>query len=92
MLDALQHLSAVAALAPSGAERPHNVVRAARLLGYADARSQALGYTRQSNEQREYARVLAALGAVFPQDVLARHMADGAAMPAEHAIELATAL
>jgi hypothetical protein len=91
-LVALQHVAAVAALAPSDRERPVPASLAARLLGYTDAAFIRLGYSRQSNEQRECERVLSALRETFAGADLATHLADGATMTAGQALELALSI
>lgn len=56
---ALQRLAAIAALGPSEtvAEATHNARRAARLIGFVDARIIKLGIRRDFTEQKEYERI-----------------------------------
>lgn len=85
---AMQHLAAVAALRQDDEVEtsPTRHARAARLLGYVDARLAALGAPRQFTEQQEYLRVLEALTRTFDQDALATRMAYGSTMTEESAI------
>jgi predicted ATPase/class 3 adenylate cyclase len=81
---ALQHLAATAALRPSddAADR----ARAARLLGYVDARLGALGTHREYTEEREYDSVLAALRESLGPLELERLRAEGGAWTEEAAV------
>jgi predicted ATPase/ribosome-binding protein aMBF1 (putative translation factor) len=89
---ALQHLAATKALRVGPAqERRRFCSQSARILGFVDARLAALGSGRLNNqEQREYDRVLAALGEAIGADSVAGLMADGAAMSEEEAVAEAT--
>jgi predicted ATPase len=87
-LVALQHVAAIAALAPRDVQRPARTLQAVRLIGYIDGCFTHLGYSRDSNEQREYDRVLAALRAAYADNALATHLADGATMNPDQAVEL----
>ena len=69
---ALQHLAAVAALKP-GEDR----ARAARLLGFADGRLNALEAQREYTEQQEYDRMLLAMRDAFAPDELTKLMDEG---------------
>ena len=82
---ALQHLAAIAALAPQTAlmELP----RAARLIGFVGARYAALGAAPEPTDRQEYNRVLAALRAAMPWNQLDLLLARGAEMSEEQAIE-----
>jgi len=82
---ALQHLAAIAALAPQTAlmELP----RAARLIGFVGARYAALGAAPEPTDRQEYNRVLAALRAAMPSNQLDLLLARGAEMSEEQAIE-----
>ncbi|MDQ2908487.1 MAG: NB-ARC domain-containing protein, partial [Candidatus Eremiobacteraeota bacterium] len=77
----LQHLGAVAALRPAGADAPQTTdrTRAARLLGYVDARLTALEAQREYTEQQEYDRMLAALRDALGGEQLAKLMHEGGA-------------
>ena len=92
---ALQHLAALAALRQYEAVEVEACQHqgAAKVLGYADARFQAMGAARLRNqEQQEYDRILVALyGALGPQ-ALADLMAAGAAMTEDQAVEAALSL
>jgi predicted ATPase len=87
---ALQHLMAAVVLRGD----PTDVARyrdCARVLGFVDARVAALGAPRGYTEQQEYDRVLDRLRARLAPDEVERELAAGAAMPEEHAIEIAEA-
>ena len=75
---ALQHLAAIAALRP-GADAPviEDRSRAARILGYADARLAALEDAREYTEQQEYDAMLPVLRDALGADQLAQLMAEG---------------
>ncbi len=76
---AIQHLASVAVVSGS----PE---RAARLLGYVEARYAALGLHRDTSEQMTYERLRAKLAEVYSDsDVLAR-FASGATMTEEQAV------
>ena len=84
---ALQHLAAVAALRPAAAEDSRDGrVRAARLVGYVDARLAALGTRREYTEEREYGAVLAALRGALGESALAEHLDEGRSWSDEHAV------
>ncbi|HEX3671593.1 MAG TPA: helix-turn-helix domain-containing protein [Candidatus Cybelea sp.] len=89
---ALQHLAATAALRDGSRADPASTsVRAARILGFVDARLSAMGATRLNNqERREYDRVLAALQTVLGAAGLTIGLAEGAAMSESEAIAQAT--
>jgi predicted ATPase/class 3 adenylate cyclase len=78
---ALQHLAAVAALRPNGdpAGARTDGERAARLLGYVNARLAALDTQRQYTEEMEHGAVLAALREGLGEEELARLMDEGRA-------------
>jgi non-specific serine/threonine protein kinase len=88
---ALQHLAAVAALSEAcsagGPEQIAAGARAARLLGFIDARLRALEFERTYLEQQEYDRVVARLRATLGPDELTERMAAGATLTADQAIE-----
>ena len=79
---ALQHLAAIAALRPSeDIDRSRSdFARAARVLGFVDARIAALGAPREFTEQQEYERVTTALRKVFRQGELEMLLLTGASM------------
>jgi predicted ATPase/DNA-binding XRE family transcriptional regulator len=60
---ALQRLAAISALRPTEtvAEATHNARRAARLIGFVDARIAELGIRRDFTERKEYERIRSAL-------------------------------
>ncbi len=87
----LQHLAAIAALAPSP---PHEnpaprIERAAVLLGYVDMYSTRVGAPRKHLELQEYERALKALRQTLHRVRLEELMADGSAITLNDAIELA---
>ena len=84
----LQHLAAVAALWPADDEEPTrgDRFRAARLLGYADARLSGLEALRQYTEQQEYDKTRAALRDALGEDQLAKLMAEGATWTEDQAV------
>jgi predicted ATPase/transcriptional regulator with XRE-family HTH domain len=85
---AIQHLAAIAAIAPYDGAKPRGAV-AARLLGYVDGVLGTLGSLREPTERREYERVRHALAAAIDADVLAALMASGAAMVQDQAVHIA---
>ena len=87
----LQHLAAIAAQRPQGeAERTSKArARAARILGFADARFRAIGSPRIALMEWQYGRVISALRESLGADAVARLMAEGAAMTEEQAVEAA---
>jgi tetratricopeptide (TPR) repeat protein len=87
-LSTIQHLAAVAAL-----DQNYNTEctlerqrRAARLLGYIDARYTALDTHRQPTEQQEYDKMLPALRAAFTDDEVTHLMHEGGVWGEEEAI------
>jgi predicted ATPase/class 3 adenylate cyclase len=82
MAFALQHLAAVAALAPGDGDAR---ARAARLMGYVDARIVALEAARET-EQQEYDRVLPVLRETLGDETLARLMQEGSAWNEDRAV------
>jgi predicted ATPase/class 3 adenylate cyclase len=84
-LASLQHLAAVAVLAPSAADAAVRRRRGIRLLGYVDAGIAALDTSRET-EQIEYDRVMAALRGEFGQEELAQLMNEGASWNEDQAI------
>jgi hypothetical protein len=86
---ALQRLAAIAALRPcedvEGLRRNH--VRAARVLGFVDARLAILGAPRQYTEQQEHERATSVLRTAFVQDELDVLIRVGASMTDDQAID-----
>lgn len=83
----LQHLAAIAALASEGDSQPHyNPRRAARILGYTEARLSALEAMREYTEQHEYDAILAALHDALGHSELAKMMDEGRAWSEDQAI------
>jgi predicted transcriptional regulator len=95
-LYAMHRLAAVAALRHSG--DAHEISRAwkraARLLGYIDARIDAIGQPsfRYPVDQRERDRTVSSLREALAADELAYLLSDGAALSAERAIDLAKSI
>jgi len=85
---ALQHLAAIAALRPStaAASRREDMLRAARLLGYVDARTAQLEALREYAERQEYDRIVAALRAELGDALFARARTEGAAWSEDYAV------
>ncbi|HET6277010.1 MAG TPA: tetratricopeptide repeat protein [Candidatus Cybelea sp.] len=90
----LQHLAATAALRPADdagdvrGDRP----RAARILGYVDARLDAMEALRQYTEKQEQDKSLSALRASLGEDQLAKLMAEGATWTEDQAFGEALAI
>ncbi len=82
----LQHVAAVEALRATTAS---SASRAARLLGFVDARLAAFRVPRQFTEQQEYDRAQRSLLRTLGNELLSREMADGAATNDDEAIEIA---
>lgn len=85
---ALQHFAAVSALRPArdDARAEENRVRAARLIGYADARLAALDCSREFTEQHEYERIVEALKDVLGNDRLGLLHSEGASWTESRAL------
>jgi predicted ATPase/DNA-binding XRE family transcriptional regulator len=84
---ALQHLAAIGALRPdTDAQELEERRRAARILGYVDARIAVLEALREFTEQSEYDRTIRALGEVLGADELSRRMAEGSTWSEDHAV------
>jgi predicted ATPase/class 3 adenylate cyclase len=66
------------------------VERAARVLGYVDARLSALGAPREPTEQRGYDRLRTTLENNAPEAAIARWLAAGASLTFENALALTT--
>jgi len=87
LLWALQHLSAVAALRPCVVSPPpEGRRRAARILGYVDARLAALECTREYTDQHEYDAILPALRESLGEGELSRLMSLGGDWTEDQAI------
>jgi non-specific serine/threonine protein kinase len=82
---ALEHVAAIAG-------RSGDCERAARLLGFTDARLRTLKLQRQPTERAGYERLRAALAARFEPADLERRLAEGATLTEVHAIELAATM
>lgn len=80
---ALQHLATIAALQGDAG-------RAARLIGYVDARMAELQHEHEHTERREHERVITALRTQLSEDDLERFMAEGRAWSEEKAVNQAT--
>jgi predicted ATPase len=91
---ALQHLAAAAALSSQVEAEPTLELHsgAARILGFVDACLAALESPRGYTEQQEYDRVLTVLRDAMGTDELAKHIAMGAAMTQDQAVEYALSL
>jgi predicted ATPase/class 3 adenylate cyclase len=85
---ALQHLAVIAALqaCEAAAAGPENLRRAARLLGYAQARLAALNVRCGYTEQRGYDAAIAALRERLADAEIARLSTEGAGLKEERAI------
>ncbi len=91
---ALQHLAAIATLrSPSVRAQADNVCsRAARILGFSDARIEKSGSVLRIDERPIYDRTLTALREAIGGEAVATLMAEGAAMTEEQAVQEALAL
>jgi predicted ATPase/DNA-binding SARP family transcriptional activator len=86
---ALQHLAAVAALRTTGnaEQRQHDGrIRAARLLGYVDARLGALEALREHTEQQQYEKVLAALRTALTDHEVEKLLLEGRTWSGDQAV------
>ncbi len=94
VLWSLQHLAATAALRRAGdAQRVGgDRLGAARILGYVDARLDAVEALRQHTERQEHDKMLAALREALGEDQLAKLMAEGAAWNEDRAVAAALAI
>ncbi len=87
----LQHLAAVEAFRPGEGVAPAVLqapdrTRAARLLGYVDARLTALEALRDYTEQREYDKMLVVLADALGEEQLAMLMDEGHAWSEDQAV------
>jgi predicted ATPase/DNA-binding XRE family transcriptional regulator len=90
---ALQHLAAIAVLRPQPDPKPiEELLRAARLMGFVEARYADLGTALEPTDKQEYDRVNAALRTVLPPGELEFTLTRGAAMSEDDAIEDASQL
>lgn len=85
----LQHLAAIDALRPDAAERRRKE-RAARLLGYVDARLTALHALREHTEEQEYTAMISALHGSLGADDFSQLMRQGSVLNEDQAVEEAT--
>ncbi len=90
--DALLRLAAIASLRRQGGD-PDTIAyeRAARVIGFVDARYAALGSSLDGMARQEYDRILAVLRGATGTDTVANLTAEGAAMSEEQAVEEASA-
>jgi predicted ATPase/class 3 adenylate cyclase len=90
----LQHLAAIAALRPADddGDARGDRHRAARLVGYVDARLDAMEALRQYTEQQEQDKVLFALRASVGESRLSKLMAEGATWTEDQAFGEALAI
>ena len=85
---ALQHLAAIAVLRPQPDPRPiEELLRAARLMGFVEARYAGLGAALEPTDKQEYDRIYAALRTALPPDELEFTLTRGAAMSEDDAAE-----
>jgi hypothetical protein len=84
----LQHLAAIAALRHPGntERRDEDRPRAARLVGYADARLAATEALREYTERQEYEKTIAALHEALGAEQFDALAAEGRAWSEEHAV------
>ncbi len=85
----LQHLGTIDALRAqiSAQDAANAYIRAARILGFVDARLQAIGSARMYIYEQGYDLAVASLREVIGADAVARFMAEGATMTQEQAVE-----
>ncbi|MGA8574456.1 MAG: adenylate/guanylate cyclase domain-containing protein [Candidatus Cybelea sp.] len=90
----LQHLAAATASRPlNDAKHQHcNRLRAAWLLGYVDARLNAIEALRHHTEQQEYDKTLLALRGALGEEEVAKLMAEGASWTEDRAVAEALAI
>jgi hypothetical protein len=84
---AIQHIAAAAAMrAPEASESEDELrTRGARLLGYVDARFEAVGYQRDYTDQQEYDRLNSALEKQLGSEALAVYAGEGRTWTEERA-------
>jgi tetratricopeptide (TPR) repeat protein len=83
---ALQHLAAIASLRPNVDAPVEDRRRAAQVLGYVDARLNALEKLRTYTEQQEYDKMTAALGDALGEDELAKLINEGRGWSEDQAV------
>jgi tetratricopeptide (TPR) repeat protein len=88
---ALQHLAAAAVLR-SGATGDDDLPKAARMLGFVDARRRERKEFAWYTERQEWDRALAALQGLLPEAEAATLMGEGARMSLDDAIDLAQSI
>jgi hypothetical protein len=81
----LQHLAASAILRLAGDRKHEAYMRAARLLGYVDARFAALEFPREYTERQECEKMLPALYEALGADTAEKLMQEGGAWSEDHA-------
>jgi tetratricopeptide (TPR) repeat protein len=88
----LENLAAITGLRRGAAPKPLSVSyeRAARILGFVNARLEVLEAKRDPTSRPQYERVLAVMNTSLGSDAVASLMAEGARLSEEHAIDLAT--
>jgi tetratricopeptide (TPR) repeat protein len=85
---ALQRLGAIAALRPQAGEpAPQSYARAARILGFVNARIAAMGSARNYVGQQEYDRVINVLRSAIGANVLANLISEGETMSEEQGVK-----
>lgn len=83
---ALQHLAAIAALCPSADVPVEDRRRAARVLGFVDARLKVLEKSRTYTEQQEYDKMIAALRDALGEQELAKLIDEGRGWSEDRAV------
>ncbi|HLI94543.1 MAG TPA: adenylate/guanylate cyclase domain-containing protein [Candidatus Baltobacteraceae bacterium] len=88
LANAVQHIAAVAALRQNDDEEiaRNDRLRAARLLGYVDARLSSLESAREYTEQQEYDKILLALRDTLGNDRVLELMREGSGWNEEQAV------
>ncbi len=85
VLCALQHLAAILALDPSGSAA--DAARAARVLGFVEARAPKISFVRGFTELQEYDALVAALRASLGGDALQARVVEGAGWDEARALQ-----
>ena len=85
----LQHLGAIAALRPqvSTQDAPRAYARAARILGFVDARLEAIGSAKMYIYEQAYDRAVTVLREALGADAVTKLMGEGAKMTEAQAVE-----
>ena len=88
----LQHLGAIAALRPqvSTQDAPRAYARAARILGFVDARLEAIGSAKMYIYEQAYDRAVTVLREALGADAVTKLMGEGAKMTEAQAVEEAS--